>query len=83
MPASKLVTSMLKVHDASGASVAPVNASEDPPAVAAIVPPPQEPANPLGVLTTMPVGRLSVKPAPVSAIPELGFVRVKLSALVP
>ena len=83
MPAWELVTPMLKVQDAPGSSAAPVNDTEDPAAVAAIVPPPQEPDNPFGVLTTMPAGRLSVKPAPVRAIPELGFVRVKLSALVP
>lgn len=82
LAALELVTSMLKVHDAPGASVAPINDTEDPPAVAAIVPPPQEPANPFGVLTITPVGRLSVNPAPVSAISELGFVRVNLSALV-
>jgi len=47
------------------------------PAVAVIVPPPQEPVNPLGVATISPLGSVSGKERLVSGI-ELGFTIVKL-----
>lgn len=53
------------------------------PAVAVIVPAPQEPVKPLGVEITKPAGSVSLKATPVSATVALGFVMVKLRVVVP
>src|SRR5713226_1778642 len=45
--------------------------------------PPQVLDNPLGVATTRPAGRLSVKAIPVSAMVVFGFVMVKVNDVVP
>jgi hypothetical protein len=67
------VTFTLKVQDALAARVAPVREIEPEPAVAVIVPPPQDPVRPFGVETTRPAGNVSVNPTPVSAVAVLGF----------
>src|SRR6202045_3774575 len=53
------------------------------PAGAVMVPLPQVPVSPLGVATTKPAGKLSVKATPLSATLVFGFVMVKLSEVVP
>jgi hypothetical protein len=53
------------------------------PAVAVIVPPPQLPETPLGVVTTRPVGNVSMNPTPLRELAVLGLVRVKVSEVVP
>ncbi|HEV2040484.1 MAG TPA: hypothetical protein VGT81_10625 [Casimicrobiaceae bacterium] len=73
------VTFMPKVHEALGASVAPVKLMAPDPAVAVIVPPPQVPLSPFGVETTRPAGSASVKPTPVNVVDWLGLLMVKLS----
>jgi hypothetical protein len=83
-PLAVPVTFTLNVHDLLAASVAPVRLTLAPPAAAVIVPPPHDPVRPFGIATAMPVGRLSVKPTPLSAIAlGAGFVIVKLRLVVP
>src|SRR5438552_2094489 len=73
-----------KVQEALAASVAPDRLTELEPATAVMVPPPQVPLRPLGVLTTNPVGRVSVKATPVSeTVLAAGLVMVKLRLVVP
>src|SRR5690349_16208281 len=67
-----------KVQLALEASVPPVKVILLDPAVAVITPSPHVPVSPFGVATTNPAGRLSVNPTPVSAIPLLGLLIVKL-----
>jgi hypothetical protein len=85
LPALVPVTSAEKVHDEPAAgdavSVPPVRLMVLLPAVAVIVPLPQEPVNPLGVATTKPAGKLSVKATPLSELVVFGLVMVKLSVL--
>ena len=73
VPAAMPVTFTEKVHDALAASDAPVRLIVLVPAVAVIVPPPQEPVRPLGVEITRPAGRVSVKPTPVIVVVVLVF----------
>src|SRR5437016_4944562 len=62
--------------------VAPVRLILPEPAVAVIVPPPQEPVSPFGVETTIPDGKLSVNATPVSARAfAAGFVMVNVNVL--
>jgi hypothetical protein len=77
VPVVVAVTLMEKVQEAVAPSVAPDKLTLDEPAVAVRVPPPQDPVRPLGVETTSPEGKLSVKPTLVSD-EALGFVTVKL-----
>ena len=78
------VTFTIKLHDAFAFNVAPLRLTLEPPAVAAIVPPPQDPVRPLGVAITKPLGRLSVNPTPLSAAAfATGFTNVKLRVVVP
>lgn len=77
------VTFTLKVQEAEAASVPPVRLTEDDPAVAVMVPAPQEPVRPFGVATTSPAGKLSVKATPVSELVVFGLVMVKLNEVVP
>jgi hypothetical protein len=65
-PAAIPVTFTLNVHDALTFSVAPVRLTLLPPALAAIVPPPHDPARPFGAATAIPAGNVSVNPTPVS-----------------
>lgn len=70
-----------KLQETPDASDAPESATLLDPATAVIVPPPQEPVNPLGVATTRPEGNVSVKPIPVSGPvfnAELLMINVRL-----
>src|SRR5262249_52080244 len=82
-PAVVPVTLTEKVQLALAASDAPERLMLPAPAVAVIVPPPQEPVRPFGVETTRPAGRLSVKATPFSVTLVFGFVMVKLSEVLP
>ena len=77
------VTLTEKVQEELAANVAPDRLTEPDAAVAAMVPPPQEPVRPLGVATTRPAGSESVKPTPLSDELALGLVTVKLRVVVP
>src|ERR1700733_1140553 len=77
------LTFTAKVHAALAARVAPERLTLFEPAAAVIVPPPQLPANPLGVPTTWPEGKVSVKPIPLRELAALGFDRLKVSEVVP
>ena len=72
-PAVDPVTFTANVHEVDDVSVAPVRLTTLVPAVAVIVPPPQEPVNPFGVETTSPAGNVSVNPTPESVCPALLF----------
>jgi hypothetical protein len=72
------VTVTENVHDAFAASAAPARLAEPDPAVAVMAPPPQVPVRPLGVATTSPAGKVSVKATPLSDALGLGLVTVKL-----
>src|SRR5882724_5729541 len=81
IPTAVPFTFTLTVHEAPAARVAPARLAEPEPAVAVIVPPPHDPANPFGVATTRPAGRLSVNAMPVSTmvlVAGLVMVKVKL-----
>jgi len=73
VPAAIPVTFTEKVHDALAASDAPVRLITFVFCVAVIVPPPQAPVRPLGVETTRPAGKVSLKPTPVSVVVVLLF----------
>ena len=67
-------------------SVAPLKLMPVVPDVAVMVPPVNVPtvqdvANPLGVATNNPVGRVSEKPTPVNAVEAFGLARVKRKVL--
>ncbi len=85
LPAVVPVTFTEKVHDEPAAgdavSVPPERLMLLLPAIAVIVPLPQEPVMLGGVATTTPAGRLSVKATPLRALAVLGLVMVKLSVL--
>ena len=53
----------------------------DEPATAVMVPPPHVPDKPLGVATTSPAGRLSVKLKPVNVVEVLGLLMLNVSAV--
>ena len=73
------VTFTEKVQEALAPNVAPDMTTELDPAVAAMAPPPQEPVRPLGVATTRPAGKVSLKPTPVNWKPlELAMVKLRL-----
>ena len=78
-PAVVPVTFTEKVHEPPAASDAPERLTRPVPPVAVIVPVPQLPIRPLGVETTRPAGRVSVKSTALSADVELGLPIVKLS----
>jgi hypothetical protein len=71
------------VQDADAASVAPERETVPLPAVAVIVPPPQEPVSPFGVAMRRPEGNVSVKPTPESAVDAFGLAIVKLKLVDP
>jgi hypothetical protein len=72
-----------KVQVAPPVSVAPDRVMEVAPAVAVMVPPPQEPVRLFGVETTKPGGSVSVKATPVRLSTAFGFVMVKLRLVLP
>jgi hypothetical protein len=76
-------TVTLNVHEPFAAMLAPVKVTPFDPAAAVMLPPPQEPVNPLGVATTSPAGKISVNATPVmAAVFAAGFVMVKLRLVV-
>src|SRR5438552_14868807 len=79
LPAVVPVTLTVKVQEPLAATVAPARLMLPDPAVAVIVPPPQEPVSPLGVATISPLGNISVKATPVSAAEalQLGIVNIR------
>jgi hypothetical protein len=72
-----------KVHEPLVAIVPPESVTPPEPAVAVIVPDPHVPVKPLGVETTKPAGRVSLKATPLSAVVVFGFVTVKLRLVEP
>jgi hypothetical protein len=83
VPALMPETFTVKLQEALAVSVAPERLTLPDPAVAVIVPPPQLPVRPFGVETTRPEGIVSVKPIPVSDVPELGFDKLKVRDALP
>ena len=79
VPVLVAVTLTANVHDALPASVAPDRLMLPLPGVAVMVPPPHEPLEPLGVATTRPAGRVSLKPTPLRELEPLGLLTVKES----
>src|ERR1700730_6776890 len=82
LPAELPITFTLKVHDPLAGMLPPDKLTLLEPAVAVIVPPPHEPARPLGVATIIPPGNASVKATPLSAT-VLTWAMVKLRLVVP
>jgi hypothetical protein len=85
VPGVVAVTSTEKVQDEPAAgdavSVPPVRLMLPLPAVAVIVPVPQEPVTFGVAATTTPAGILSLNPTPLSALAVFGFAMVKLNVL--
>ena len=81
-PAVRPVTLTLKLQEAPPARLASANWTNELPAVAVIVPPPQDPISPLGVATISPTGRLSTKPTVDKAAVAFGLLSVKLRLVV-
>jgi hypothetical protein len=81
-PVAVLVTFTLKVHEELPVKLAPLSVMLLPPALAAMLPPPQPPVRPLGVDTKRPDGNESVKPMPVKVPAAFGFETVKLRVVV-
>src|SRR5262249_17917456 len=76
------VTLTLKLHELLGTRAPLVKGIVPPPSGAVTIPelpPVQEPVVPLGVPTTKPAGKLSVKLTPVSVVSTLGLLTVKLN----
>lgn len=78
MPAVVAVTETENVQFDDAPRVAPASAIDEAPAVAVMVPPPQEPTMPLGVATTKPAGRVSLKLTLLSPTVVLGLLSVKV-----
>jgi hypothetical protein len=77
------VTFTLNVQDADAPMVALERLTVAAPAVAVIVPPPHDPVSPFGVATVKPLGSVSVKAVPLSAVAAFAFEIVKLKLDVP
>jgi hypothetical protein len=77
------VTFTAKVQVALAARAAPESETVPDAAVAVKVPPPHEPVSPLGVATTKPAGKLSVKAIPLRADPLFGFARLNVRVVFP
>jgi hypothetical protein len=77
------VTFTEKVHDPEAAIEPPDRLTVPVPAVAVIVPPPQLPVNPLGVLMFIPSGKVSVKATPLRTTVVFGLEIVKFRVVVP
>src|SRR5437867_11514342 len=75
-------TVTLNVHVPPAGSVAPDRLTLLELGAAEIVPPPHEPVKPFGLSTTNPLGNVSEKPMPVSAM-SLGLVIVKFKLVFP
>ena len=73
MPAAVPVTLIENVHEVLAERVAPDKLITLVPAVAVIVPPPQEPVHPLGVEMIRPAGSVSLNAMPLSAVVVLLF----------
>jgi len=71
-PAAMPVTLIANVQEVFAARLAPLRLITLVPAVAVIVPPPQDPVRPFGVEITRPAGSVSLNPTPVSGL-ELLF----------
>jgi hypothetical protein len=71
-----------KLHDALGFRLAPDKLTLFVPSTAVIVPP-HVPVKPLGVASTSPAGKLSLKAIPFRVVALLGLLMVKLSEIVP
>jgi len=82
-PAAVPVTLTENVQEAFAAMDPPARLITFVPAVAVMVPAPQEPVRPLGVEMIRPAGSVSLKATPVSATVAFGFVIVKLSEVEP
>ena len=83
VPAAVPVTFTEKVQEALAARVAPDRPMTFVPAVAVIVPPPQEPVSPLGVEMISPAGKVSLKPIPDRLCVVFGLLIVKLNEVEP
>jgi hypothetical protein len=83
VPVAVAVTSIEKVHEVFAARIAFVRLMLLDAASAAMVPAPQLPVKSLGVETVSPVGRVSVKPIPLSERVALGFDRLKVRDVLP
>ena len=81
VPAVVPVTFTVIVQDPPAARPPLASATLPDPAVAVTVPP-HVFASPFGVATTSPVGSVSVKPTPVSAVGAFGLVSVNVNAVV-
>ena len=80
MPGVVPVTTMVKAQGVPASKVAPDSAMELVPAVAVIVPPPQD--APAALATTNPAGSVSVNPTPVKAtVSGLLMVKVRLAVV--
>src|SRR5271163_3396232 len=77
-PSAIAVAFMENVQDAPSASVAPARVTVLDAGKAVMTPPPQDPLSPLGVATTKPAGKVSVKETPVRAVAAFGLTMVKL-----
>ena len=73
------MTLTVTVQDELTAIDALVREIEEPPAVAVNAPPLHVVVAPFGEATFKLVGRVSVNPTPVSAVPAFGFASVKLT----
>ena len=82
-PAAVPLTVTENVQGALAARVAPVRLTTPVPAVAVMVPPPQDPLSPLGEAIASPAGSVSLKPTPESATVVFMFEIVKLSEVEP
>ena len=82
-PATMPFTLMEKVHELPWAKLVPDKLMTVVPWLAAIVPPLQLPVRPLGVDTTSPAGKVSLKPTPVSVVVVLLLFTVKLKLVEP
>jgi hypothetical protein len=82
VPAALAVTFSETVQEALFATVPPVSKIVPLPAIAVAVPP-HVLVRPLGVFTTSPAGRLSVKATPLSGGAVFGLLIVKVSEAVP
>lgn len=83
-PSVAPVTFTENVHAVFTGRVVPLRETVPDPAVAVIVPPPQDPVNPFGVLTTIPAGKLSVNATPATLTTFAGgFATWKLSEVTP
>jgi hypothetical protein len=73
VPAAVPVTLTANEQLEAAATCPPDRETDVAPAVAEMVPPPQEPVRPFGVATTRPAGSESVKATPVSAVAAFEF----------